>query len=124
MSGKINQKIVLCAGSAYTEKYYINPDFATMPKSVLEELRVLVITLSAKINGIIQIGFKENGDVFIEVMGDQLNFNFDEIDARLQVNKAQKDNEQLFNGLVKYYKYFVDEEGKKALEKLINENND
>ena len=35
------EDIVLCAASAYEEKYYLNEDFASLPDAVKDELRAM-----------------------------------------------------------------------------------
>ena len=36
------EEIVLCAASAYEQKFYLNPDFMTLPESVRQELQSCV----------------------------------------------------------------------------------
>ncbi len=114
----MNERMVISAGNAYTEKYYVNPELTTLPKEVLDKIQILVVTLAQKTGGIVQLGYTEVGDLFFEVTADENDFNYDEINAQLEVKKAQEENEQLINGLIAYYKLFVSEEGKTIISNM------
>ena len=37
------ENVVLCAASAYNEKYYLNEDFEALPEQVKDELKLSLI---------------------------------------------------------------------------------
>ena len=42
--------VVLCASSAYEEKYYFNQEFAGLPRAVKEELQVMCMLYTADVH--------------------------------------------------------------------------
>ena len=47
------EEIVLCAASAYEQKFYLNPDFMTLPESVRQELQIMCVWFTEDIGGIL-----------------------------------------------------------------------
>ena len=39
----MEKNVVLCASSAYEEKYYLNEEFMQMPESIKEELQIMCV---------------------------------------------------------------------------------
>lgn len=114
----MEDKMVICASNAYNEKVYVNPFFYNLPKQVLEEIKAMTVLLSAKINGIATVGYNSSGDVYFEIRGDELNGMYDEIGAKYELFELQREKEAFLRSLIVYYKYFISEEGQKALENV------
>lgn len=102
-----NEKRVLIGASVYKEKYFVNPDFKKIPKEVIEEMRILCVRLSAKLHCICTTGFYSDGKVYIQCIADENDYQYDEIGAKLEIDKAIKDNKDLINSLELWYKVFV-----------------
>ena len=47
------EEIVLCAASAYEQKFYLNPDFMTLPESIRQELQIMCVLYTADVGGIL-----------------------------------------------------------------------
>ena len=45
------EEIVLCAASAYEQKFYLNPDFMTLPESIRQELQIMCVLYTVKYLG-------------------------------------------------------------------------
>ena len=45
----MNEEQVLCACSAYEEKYYFNPRFDSLPAQIQEELKILAVSMTADV---------------------------------------------------------------------------
>ena len=58
---KLKEEQVLCACSAYEQKYYFNPRFSSLPKRVQEELQILCVTLTEDVGGVFTMEFDEDG---------------------------------------------------------------
>ena len=39
----MEREVVLCAASAYEQKFYFNPDFMGIPSSVKDELNIMCV---------------------------------------------------------------------------------
>ena len=47
------KNVVLCAASAYEEKYYLNPGFKALPENIKKELQILCVLYTHKVGGIL-----------------------------------------------------------------------
>ncbi len=99
------EKRVLCAGSYYKKKYFYNDeDFSRIPSDVKKELNVIAVSLAEKLQCDIHIGFYEDGSTYIECYVAEGTVDYDNIGAKLEVDKIQRKKKDLFNALSVWYK--------------------
>jgi hypothetical protein len=111
-------KTVLNSASFYKQKYYFNEEYAKLPEKIKEEMKVITICLAQITRGIVVTGFyRDNGDFYIEAMSEPDDMDYDEIGARLEVNKTERESRELFEQLTLWYRTFVIE-----AEKMKGEN--
>ena len=77
------QGVILCAASAYEEKYYLNPDFNSLPVSVQEELQILCVLYTADVGGILTLHFDDYGNLLFHVTARENDLLFDEIGSEI-----------------------------------------
>ena len=97
-------KIVLCAASAYNKKYYLNPDFDGLPDPVKKELQIMCVLFTEDIGGIIELYFDENGSLHLMTDSEEGDLTYDNIGAPLKIKQIQKDQRQLFTELEEYFR--------------------
>ncbi len=117
----MEEKMIISAASAYNEKYFISPKFTNLPKEVLDQIQILVVTLAQKTGGIVQMGYTNQGDLFFEATSEDGDYDYDEINAQLEIKRVEENNKQLLNGLIAYYKLFISEDGKDIIKNLKEE---
>lgn len=100
------KKAILLAASFYKKSYYFNEEFSGLPESIQKEMRIACAVAAEKIRGIITAGFYEDGTVFIEASGDESDFDYDEIGARLVVDSLIKEKEELIKAMGLWYVIF------------------
>lgn len=96
--------VVLCASSAYAEKYYFNNEFAGLPQAVKDELQVMCVLFTADIGGILTLQFDEEGNLYMNVTSEENDFFFDEIGSVLKIKQIQSEKRELLEALELYYK--------------------
>ena len=95
---------ILCASSAYEEKYYLNPDFEGLPAGIKEELQILCVLYTADIGGILTLHFDDDGNLLFHVTAREGDLLFDEIGSVLKIKQIQSEKRELLEGLEMYYK--------------------
>lgn len=100
-------KVVLCASSAYEQKYYLNEDFGALPEAIKEELKIMCVLFTEDIGGIITLEYDEDGNLMILVTSEEDDLLFDEIGSVLKVKELQRKKADLLESLELYYKVFV-----------------
>ena len=98
--------MVLCASSSYEQKYYLNPEFESLPEAVKQELQIMCVLYTADVGGVLLLVFDENGNLELKVEHNEGDFSFDEIGSVLKIKELQDTKEELFKSLEMFYKVF------------------
>ncbi len=100
------EDVVLCAASAYEEKYYLNEDFASLPDMVKDELRAMCTLFTVEVGGILELVFDEKGNLFFHTEADEGDLLYDEIGSTLKIKQLQEQKKELLEALEMYFKVF------------------
>ena len=44
----MDEEMVLCAASSYEQKYYLNPEFESLPEAVKQELQIMCVSVYSR----------------------------------------------------------------------------
>lgn len=99
-------EIVLCGASAYTKKYYLNPEFEGLPDGVKADLKILCVLYTEEVGGTIQLLFDKDGNLAIQAGADEGDILFDEIGSALKIKQMQREREELFEALETFFRVF------------------
>lgn len=105
------ENVVLCASSAYEQKYYLNEDFEQLPQQIKDELKIMCVLYTEDVGGILELEFDEEGNLNLKVTADEGDLLFDEIGSVLKIKQIQQKKVELLESLEMYYRvFFLDEE--------------
>ena len=102
----MDEEVVLCAASAYEEKFYLNPEFDALPESVKQELQIMCVLYTADVGGILMLVFDEDGNLELKVDHSETDFAFDEIGSVLKIKELQQTKRELFESLEMFFRVF------------------
>ncbi len=102
----MNEETVLCAASAYEQKYYFNPEFDTLPESIKEELQIMCVLYTEDVGGVLMVVYDEEGNLELKVDHEENDFAFDEIGSVLKIKELQQTKRELFESLELFFKVF------------------
>ena len=102
----MDEEMVLCAASSYEQKYYLNPEFESLPEAVKQELQIMCVLYTADVGGVLLLVFDENGNLELKVEHNEGDFSFDEIGSVLKIKELQDTKEELLKSLEMFYKVF------------------
>lgn len=102
----MDEEMVLCAASSYEQKYYLNPEFESLPEAVKQDLQIMCVLYTADVGGVLLLVFDENGNLELKVEHNEGDFSFDEIGSVLKIKELQNTKEELFKSLEMFYKVF------------------
>lgn len=100
------EKIVLAAASTYDKKFYFNDEFNQLPQSVKDELKIICVSHTAEVGGILSIGFNDEGSLIIEATAYEEDILYDEIGSHLKVKQIQAEKRELWEALETFFKVF------------------
>ena len=101
------EQSVLCAASAYEQKYYLNPLFGKLPEQIRKELQIICVLFVEEIGGRFLMEFDEEGNLLFRTDALDSDYNYDEIGAALMVKEIRKNREDLLTQLELYYQAAV-----------------
>ena len=105
------ENVVLCASSAYEQKYYLNEDFEQLPQQIKDELKIMCVLYTEDVGGILELEFDDEGNLNLKVTADEGDLLFDEIGSVLKIKQIQQEKAELLESLEMYYRvFFLDEE--------------
>lgn len=102
--GVYMEEVVLCGASAYNKKFYLNEDFAGLPKQVKDELKIMCVLFTEDIGGIFQVIFNEEGELEFRTSCDEGDLLYDDIGCGLKIRQLQQTKADLLEALQMYYK--------------------
>ena len=98
------KNVVLCAASAYEEKYYLNPGFKALPENIKKELQILCVLYTHKVGGILLLEFDEGGSLIFRTEAKENDFAYDEVGSVLEIKSIQREKRELLEELEMFYK--------------------
>ena len=102
----MDEEFVLCAASAYEQKFYLNPEFDALPESIKEELKIMCVLYTEDVGGILMLVFDEDGNLELKVEHAENDFAFDEIGSVLKIKELQQKKRELFESLDLFFRVF------------------
>ena len=110
------EKDIVVAASFYKHARFFNERYSGIPTAVREELVALCALTAEEVRGVVTMGFYGNGAIFIEADGAADDFDYDEIGARMVIDRVTEEKSELFRALQLWYVAFMTDEGKGILQ--------
>lgn len=95
---------ILCASSAYTRKFFINPEFEKLPSGIKDELKIMCVLFTEDIGGELELVFDEEAELQFRTTAAEEDLLYDEIGSVLKVKQLQREKSELLEGLETYYR--------------------
>ena len=102
----MEEEVVLCGASSYEQKFYLNPEFETLPESIQQELQIMCVLYTEDVGGVLMVVYDEQGNLELRVDHREDDFTFDEIGSVLKIKALQRTKSELFESLELFYKVF------------------
>ena len=102
----IQKEIVLCGSSAYTQKYYLNEEFNSLPEGIKDELKIMCVLYTEDIGGTLALVFDEEGNLQFQAAADEGDLLYDDIGSVLKIKQLEREKQDLLESLELYFKVF------------------
>lgn len=97
---------ILCVANSYDRKYYLNPEFMGLPKTVKDDLQIMSVLFTEDVGGILTFGFEPDGTLTLNVTADEGDLLFDDIGSELKIKEIQRTRQNLLESLETYFRVF------------------
>lgn len=105
MEGKEKEeKIVLCASSRYSKKFYISEEFSDIPDQIKRELKIMCVLFTEDVGGVLEILYDKKGDIHLRTISNSDDYFYDEIGSEYKMRKMRNEKQELFQSLRLYYR--------------------
>ena len=94
---------VLCVSNSYEQKYYLNPEFMGLPKTIKDDLQIISVLFTEDVGGILTWGFEPDGTLTLNVTCDEGDLLYDDIGCGLKIRELQRTKEELLRSLELYF---------------------
>ena len=111
----MDEEMVLCAASSYEQKYYLNPEFESLPEAVKQELQIMCVLFTEDVGGILRLEFDEKGNLNLTVESKEDDFFFDEIGSVLKIKQLRAEKRELLENMETYFRVFFLQEGQDVI---------
>ena len=101
-----NKMTILCVANSYDRKYYLNPEFMGLPKTVKDDLQIMSVLFTEDVGGILTFGFEPDGTLTLNVTADEGDLLFDDIGSELKIKEIQRTRQNLLESLETYFRVF------------------
>jgi hypothetical protein len=99
-----DKNVVLCASSAYEQKYFLNDDFARLPDGIKDELKIMCVLFTEDVGGILSMEFEEDGTLVFRTEVAEEDLLYDEIGSALKIKQMQAQKRELLESLELFYR--------------------
>lgn len=100
------ERVALCASSAYEKKFWLNEDFQGLPEQIKQELKIMCVLFTEDVGGTLALEYEEDGTLTFQVASNENDFGYDEIGSVLKIKEYQRKKADLLEALELYYKVF------------------
>ena len=97
-------RVVLCGANSYERKFYLNPDFETLPDSIKDELKIMCVLYTEDVGGVLELVYDEDGSLEFRTSFEENDFFYDEIGSVLKIKQYQNAKRELLESLETYYR--------------------
>lgn len=101
-----DENIVLCASSSYEKKFFLNENFDKLPQDIKNELKIMCVSFTEEVGGILSLEFDENGTLIFKTEADEGDLLYDDIACGMFIKKLQYEKRELLEALEMFYKVF------------------
>ena len=119
----MEEKKIMSAASFEKQKYYIDPEFYSLPEGIKDEVKALCVILAQKLMCTFIIGFYSDGDVYFDIVKNKDAIDFDDIGAELEIKAIEREKKELIRSLKMWYLIYKTPEGEKIKEELLKGRN-
>jgi hypothetical protein len=101
-----DDRVVLCAASAYEKKFYLNPDFDRLPEDIKNELKIMCVLFTEEAGGILSLEYDEEGSLTFKTEADENDLLYDDIACGMLIKKLQYEKRDLLESMEMFYRVF------------------
>lgn len=99
-------QVPIIVSNSYIKKYYLDERLNVLPKEVKDALKILFVKLTEEVGGIAKVIFdNDTYEIYTEIIKNDDDMLFDEINATYKLSKLERENEKIFIDIATFCKF-------------------
>lgn len=95
---------ILAYVSQYKNKYYFNEKMGSLPEQVKNELLSGMIFITEEAGGVTELGFDEDGNVYMDSYAEEDDLGYDQVSGRLLISEFEREHQETLEQLESWYR--------------------
>ena len=109
---------LLAAASYENQKFYIAPEFSSMPDQIKNEVKIICVLSAEKLLCDFLMEFTPAGDIVFKIIKPENSIDFDDIGADLEIRRIQREKKEFLKSLKLWYLIYFTPEGEEIKDQM------
>ena len=100
----MDENRILAYVSQYKNKNYFNEKMGKLPEQVKNELLSGMIFITEEAGGVTELGFDEDGSVYLDSYAEEDDLGYDQVSGRLLISEFEREHQETLEQLEGWYR--------------------
>lgn len=106
---KNNNELIIAVSNQYIMKYYCDGLINALPEDLQDQIKLILVGFTEECGGILELIYNnEFNDITFKSYSENIDFTYDEIEAKYKLSKLEKEYESFWEELAKYIKASIE----------------
>ena len=102
---KNENELIIAVSNQYIMKYYSDGLINALPEDLQDQIKLILVGFTEECGGILELVYNtEFNDITFKTYSEDIDFTYDEIEAKYKLSKLEKEYESFWEELAKYIK--------------------
>ena len=104
-NNKKENELIIAVSNQYIMKYYSDGLINALPEDLQDQIKLILVGFTEECGGILELVYNtEFNDITFKTYSEDIDFTYDEIEAKYKLSKLEKEYESFWVELAKYIK--------------------
>ena len=104
-NNKKENELIIAVSNQYIMKYYSDDLINALPQDLQDQIKLILVGFTEECGGILELVYNtEFNDITFKTYSEDIDFTYDEIEAKYKLSKLEKEYESFWVELAKYIK--------------------
>ena len=106
---KNENELIIAVSNQYIMKYYSDGLINALPEDLQDQIKLILVGFTEECGGILELVYNtEFNDITFKTYSEDVDFTYDEIEAKYKLSKLEKEYESFWIELAKYIKASIE----------------
>ena len=112
-NNKNENELIIAVSNQYIMKYYSDALINALPQDLQDQIKLILVGFTEECGGILELIYNNDfNDITFKSYSEDIDFTYDEIEAKYKLSKLEKEYESFWVELAKYIKASIEQQEK------------